>query len=124
MHARLNSLAESHSETFEWLFRDVSSEVGSDVRWDSFTEWLKHGEHMFLVEGKPGSGKSTLMKFIYNNPNLRTLIPRPSGPSTFVVCHFFWLAGTVLQRSYKGLLASLLFQIVSGADDSMVEWLA
>jgi len=121
MHARMNSLAESHSETFEWLFRNVSSKVGSNVRWDSFTEWLKDGEAMYLVEGKPGSGKSTLMKFIYNNTNLRTILPRSNGPHIFVICHFFWLAGTELQRSYKGLLANLLFQMVSHADDSAIE---
>ncbi|KAK5085131.1 hypothetical protein LTR70_008085 [Exophiala xenobiotica] len=113
MNARLNSIAESHTETFEWLFKDVGIDAGGDsldasqsvaygldVKWDNFAEWLKSGEELYLIEGKAGSGKSTLMKFIYNHQKL---------------------AGDVLQRAYKGLLATLSFQIIEHVEDSTVE---
>lgn len=133
MDARLNSIPESHTETFEWLFKDASIVAGEsldapqadaggpNVIWDNFTEWLKGGEEIYLIGGKAGSGKSTLMSFIYNHQKVQELLPCQDGSSALVLCHFFWLAGDVLQRAYKGLLATLSSQVIEHADDPTVE---
>ncbi|KAK5941216.1 hypothetical protein PMZ80_006493 [Knufia obscura] len=107
MNARLNSIAESHSETFQWIF-----EESTENKWDSFTDWLQSGQEIYLIEGKAGSGKSTLMKFICNHERTTTLLSGLDTTPPLVLCHFLWLAGSLLQRSYRGLLACLLFQLV------------
>lgn len=107
MNARLNTISESHSQTFEWLFAEYTGN-----RWDCFTDWLKSGQEIYLIEGKAGSGKSTLMKFICNHERTTTFLSRLDTTPPLVLRHFLWLAGSLLQRSYRGLLACLLFQLV------------
>lgn len=51
---RLEHIAVAERHTFEWIFED--ERLG-------FTDWLRHGEGIFWISGKPASGKSTLMKF-------------------------------------------------------------
>ena len=86
-----------------------------------FPTWLRHGGSTYLIEGKPGSGKSTLMKYIRDSPLTTKLLPRNSESDPVIVaCHFFWLAGSKLQRSYKGLLSSLSFQILGQIDIAQI----
>lgn len=66
------------------------------------------------MNGKAGSGKSTLMRYIHDKPHTRRLLstwaePLPLTTATF----FFWNSGTSLQRSQSGLLRSLLYEILS-----------
>jgi hypothetical protein len=68
MKDRENLIVEAHQETFQWIF--TSPEAG-DTPWPSFTNWLMNGAGLYWITGKAGSGKSTLMKYIYNDP--RTL---------------------------------------------------
>ena len=66
--------------------------------------------HGFLwVSGKPGSGKSTLMKFIYSNMKKA----KKQEPETAVVAFFFNARGVELERSTPGLYRSLIFQILN-----------
>lgn len=80
---------------------------------DSFVSWLQSGQGIYLIQGKAGSGKSTLMKFIADHPRTKELLPQAqSSRKPLVVSHYFWLAGSNLQRSYKGFLASLTHQLL------------
>ena len=82
--------------------------------WSSFKDWLEgNGNDPYWLSGKPGSGKSTLMKYISTEfssywHSHETL----SAWGDAVTCSFFfWNLGSPLQKNYVGLLRSLLFQI-------------
>ncbi|KAF4970545.1 hypothetical protein FSARC_2454 [Fusarium sarcochroum] len=94
-----------------------------DRLWDSFSSWLQSDDKLFWIRGKPGSGKSTLIKFIINNENTKRLL-RSWSPNTQLLSHFFWKIGEESQNSIRGLLCSLLYHILSdcpGAIDQVLE---
>lgn len=75
--------------------------------------WLRHDNGIYWVNDKAGSGKSTLMKYIYNNARTSQFLSQWSGAMPVLVATFFlWNSGTQEQRSQIGLLRSLLFQIL------------
>ncbi|KAM0796206.1 hypothetical protein BDR22DRAFT_893539 [Usnea florida] len=79
----------------------------------NFVEWLRHDNGIFWVNGKAGSGKSTLMKYTYNDTTTSQFLSQWSGEKPVPVASFcFWNSGTQEQRSQIGLLLSLLFQIL------------
>jgi hypothetical protein len=68
----------------------------------------------FMITGKPGSGKSTFMKFITSHEQTRSALNTWSAKRKLVVASFyFWSPGTPLQRSQDGLLRCLLYKILS-----------
>src|ERR1700761_6228839 len=102
MKERRSSIPEAHSKTFEWIFDDLTE----------FEKWLQSANGMFWIAGKAGSGKSTLMKFIHTHSKVASSLLRWAGNSPLLVAsHFFWSAGTKLQKSQDGLLRTLLYQI-------------
>jgi adenylate kinase len=71
MHERSHIVEKAHSQTFVWLVEDVDSIAMTPLKTDArtrYNEWLKSGTGIFHVIGKPGSGKSTLMKFLSGQP--------------------------------------------------------
>ncbi|KAI3530746.1 hypothetical protein CABS01_08924 [Colletotrichum abscissum] len=105
--ARLDSIPKAHQDTFQWAF---------DSR---LSDWFVSGGGTFWVSGKPGSGKSTFMKFIANHPRTRELLEHWAGSSSSlaVASHCFWIAGTPIQKSWQGLLQSLLYDLLHGHPD-------
>lgn len=60
-----------------------------------------------------GSGKSTLARFIYDRLNVQGhLCPWAESRTVLKAAHFFWNPGTTLQKSWIGMLRSLLFQLL------------
>ena len=53
---RLDSVPQAHKDTFQWAF---------DSR---LSDWFLSWSGTFWISGKPGSGKSTFMKFIAKHP--------------------------------------------------------
>jgi hypothetical protein len=54
------------------------------------------------------------MKFIAEHPKTAEILDgRASSGVCLIVSHYFWVAGTAMQRSQEGLLRSLLHQILS-----------
>ncbi len=110
---RHDAIPEAHRDTFNWIYRP-SSQM-DDHPWDDFTSWLRTSEHgnLYWVTGKPGSGKSTLMKFIYDNPQtVENLKVWAESQPLVLAGFFFWNSGTVMQMSRMGLLQSLLYQLL------------
>ncbi|KAK9234515.1 hypothetical protein V1525DRAFT_435556 [Lipomyces kononenkoae] len=103
----------AHDRTFEWIF-DSNREILPGV--DSLSKWLQKdgADGIFWVNGKAGSGKSTLMRFIIDHPQTQKLLGIWAGEKTLITAGFyFWISGTVEQRSQTGLLRYLLFQLLS-----------
>ncbi|KAL8846223.1 MAG: hypothetical protein Q9221_008677 [Calogaya cf. arnoldii] len=108
IHTRMNDIADSHSQTLHWMFEDDATRP-----WDSFCSWLQADDRLYWINGKPGSGKSTLMKFLINDPRTRDLLAKgSSSKSPLIVGFYFWLSGSEMQRSFKGFLCSIIHQLV------------
>lgn len=108
MQTRVKQIEESQAETFHWMFEDDATGP-----WDSFSRWLKEGDHVYWINGKPGSGKSTLLKFLVDNPRTGELLAQWSPDRhPLIVKFYFWLSGTKMQRSLKGFLCSVIYQLI------------
>ncbi|KAM0080694.1 hypothetical protein ACKRZS_007163 [Fusarium odoratissimum] len=77
--------------------------------WASFNSWLQSDDEIFYIMGKPGSGKSTLVKFILDQEQTQDLLRRWS-PDAIIMSYFFWKIGSEEQNSIKCLWCSLLYQ--------------
>ncbi|KAF2795798.1 hypothetical protein K505DRAFT_239158 [Melanomma pulvis-pyrius CBS 109.77] len=107
----------AHRNTFKWILEDSKDDEGSSISQESkFRTWLLSDDpdkNIFWVAGKPGAGKSTLMKFLARHPLLENILQCWAAPQELLVVeYFFWKPGSPLQKSLKGLLRSLLYQIL------------
>ncbi|QPC58020.1 hypothetical protein HYE67_000251 [Fusarium culmorum] len=105
INERKNDLNPPASTTFQW-------------KWDSFTDWLVSSESCYWITGNPGSGKSTLMKYLSANSETSEYLTK-WRKDTLILSHFFWKPGTGFQQSYKGLLCSLLWELLSKNPDAV-----
>ncbi|KAH7339188.1 hypothetical protein BKA66DRAFT_507058, partial [Pyrenochaeta sp. MPI-SDFR-AT-0127] len=105
---RCDAIRSAHDDTLSWLFS--TSEQQSPV---TFDEWLGSDDDLFWISGKPGSGKSTLMKFLSCNPQIVEKLKIWTKQKRLIhAAYFFWDAGKSIQKSQEGLLRSLLFDIL------------
>jgi hypothetical protein len=137
----------SHPGTFEWLFDpglcrhkcgrvspqeslDPGNRIRHDARkcrqieremrkhCDKLQRWLRSSDDIFWVYGKAGSGKSTLMKFLFEHKRTRVHLSEwAHGNDVTIAASFFWNAGSELEKSYIGLLRALLYQVLSQHPD-------
>lgn len=70
---------------------------------ESYRTWLDKSPDLLCIKGKPGAGKSTLMKYAVEERTCRTPV---------LASFFFHARGTELQKSRLGLYRSLLHQII------------
>ncbi|KAK1455767.1 hypothetical protein CMEL01_04527 [Colletotrichum melonis] len=102
--ARQEAIKERHRATFDWVFSHDDT---------LFPQWLESGNGIFWVRGKPGSGKSTLMKFLVTHPTARVKLGVwGNGCTTIIASHYFWSAGSSMQKSQLGLLQTLLYEVL------------
>lgn len=113
INSRQEQIPEAFRETCRWIFDSPTGERrGRDQPHYRFHEWLRAGKGVYWISGKPGSGKSTLMKFIVDEELTVQLLDAGKGnQDPLMISFFFWSAGTALQKSAAGLLRSLLYQI-------------
>lgn len=115
IHSREERIADAHRETFEWIF-DKSGQAVSP--WDNFVQWLESGRNAYWINGKAGSGKSTLMSFLCQDARTKDSLRLWSGYKGFLMPKFFfWSGGTLLEKSIEGLLRSLIWQILNDLPD-------
>ncbi|KIX05149.1 uncharacterized protein Z518_06021 [Rhinocladiella mackenziei CBS 650.93] len=97
--ARQMTIKKAHAKTCTWLLRK-----------SEYLDWLDPNKlsqhHGFLwIKGKPGTGKSTLMKFAL--ANARKVIK-----NEIVISFFFNARGDDLEKSTVGMYRSLLLQLL------------
>jgi energy-coupling factor transporter ATP-binding protein EcfA2 len=135
MTERLDSIGKPHDKTFTWFFSNDDSLKSAPERIDArrrYVRWLSSGTGMFHIAGKPGSGKSTLMKFLSRAPSttagllqwpgrlsclvsaLHTYLVTPGSRKIITVGFFFWKpAHSKLLKSISGLRKSILHDILN-----------
>ncbi|OAA66663.1 NACHT nucleoside triphosphatase [Niveomyces insectorum RCEF 264] len=120
---RYEAIPEAHKATFEWIFADRQQRHPPYAVLDSaakttetpinFKAWLESGQGIFWISGKAGAGKSTLMKFVANHAKTQSALQKWSGTKKVIIAsHYFWSAGTRMQKTFKGLLQELVFDVL------------
>lgn len=103
---RYERIALAYPKTFDWIF-DERSTTGFNV-------WMRDADpSLYWITGKPGSGNSTLMKFIFDHPRTRQELAITFADKPVITASaYIWNSGTHLQMSFEGVVQSLLYQIL------------
>jgi hypothetical protein len=112
---REQSIPKRHAATFEWIFHEPRKSDDGSPLWSDFAQWLREdSQDIYWITGKPGSGKSTLVKFIANDPRFEQLLHEWAGETEILVARFFsWIAGAnKLQKSQEGLFRTILLEVI------------
>ncbi|KAF1998124.1 ankyrin [Amniculicola lignicola CBS 123094] len=104
---RLLSLKAAHNRTCKWFLQK-----------DLYKAWmspenLRDHRGFLWIKGKPGAGKSTLMKFL----DSKAKNSAKSDPNALVASFFFNARGEQLERCTTGVYRSLLWQLFEKAPD-------
>ena len=110
MQDRREEISEAHAKTFNWA---LEGETRGSTPWFDLKKWLRQEGGIYWLNGKPGSGKSTLMKYIDHDDRTRKYLEEWASPMPLVVASFyFWNPGTSMQKSQLGLQQCLLYEIL------------
>lgn len=113
MRERHNRTVEAHCRTFGWIFETETLPNHNPRSNIKLTTWLKSKDGLFWVSGKPGSGKSTFMKWLAQEHKTIEALCQWAGPADLCTASFFfWISGYTMQKSQIELLK------VSDARDS------
>lgn len=100
----------------KWLLKYARNDVRQEIG-HRFTNWLRNESGIFHISGKPGAGKSTLMKFLYNNELTRQYLNDWSNEKEVILARsFFWRLGNDTQTLIS-LIRSLLHHVLSTAKE-------
>jgi ankyrin repeat protein len=99
MDFRRAAVNAAYADTCQWILKEERF-----LRWTK-PEHRKSNRGLFWIKGKPGSGKSTLMKCILEHLQRRI-------PGCTVISFFFNARGGPLERSTEGCYRSLLYQML------------
>lgn len=100
-------MEKNHGYTFAWLFGDTVP----------FQDWLQQREPIFWIHGKPGSAKSTLMKYALLHPKTQELLQKSHQGLWTLIPFFFSDRGSSIQKTVDGLLQELLYQLLCHYED-------
>ncbi|KAF7506373.1 hypothetical protein GJ744_011839 [Endocarpon pusillum] len=105
MDSRQSTIKSAYSTTCKWFL-----EHPAYLDWIEPQNLATHRGFLWL-SGKPGAGKSTLMKFAHNQADKAKL------GDEILVAFFFNSRGYELERSTGGMYRALLFQLLNQATD-------
>jgi hypothetical protein len=101
----------AYNQTFEWIFDNAEN---SPMHFSSFGQWLCQDTGVYWISGKAGSGKSTLMRYIYEHEKTKDKLQEWAGNVPAEISGFFsWNSGDEEQKSQRGLIRSLMFEILN-----------
>lgn len=109
MENRGRSIENAHAKTCEWLL--------DHPEYNAWNNQVKRSQHngILWISGKPGAGKSTLMKFAFLEMKTQ------ASSQNFITASFFFNArGELLEKSVFGMYRSLLLQLLEGYPDLQI----
>ena len=101
---RRSESLENHEESLQWIWNTEDAEPG-------FVDWLRSDDPVFWVNGKPGSGKSTFMKYLIENEHTKELVSKASTPTLFI-SYFFYELGDPEEKAFVSLLHAFVFRLL------------
>jgi hypothetical protein len=122
MFARQQSIKPQSDGTYDWVLSGTSPletqhldkqnvEYEVELR-GRLLGWLQDERPLFWINGKAGSGKSSLMSFIESDRRTEAALQTWARTrKLYMFSFFFWRPGSSLQKSIAGLLRSILYQV-------------
>ncbi|KAI1355796.1 hypothetical protein F5Y01DRAFT_153195 [Xylaria sp. FL0043] len=102
LYARHSNIGSAYGKTCAWLLSHPDY-----IGWLTPAEFSQH-HGLLWIHGKPGAGKSTLMKYIYT---------RSLENADITISFFFNARGDYLEKSTEGMYRSLLVQLFKKLPD-------
>ncbi|KAN0112346.1 hypothetical protein V8E51_005297 [Hyaloscypha variabilis] len=106
MLAREMQLIDANVTTLDWVWLLPTGP-------SSLSLWLETGTGIFWVQGKPGSGKSTLMSYLKDHSQTKYFAPAHCQDLIIIRFFFDFRARSGISNSFEGLLRAFLFQLTS-----------
>ncbi|KAI9764880.1 MAG: hypothetical protein M1839_005696 [Geoglossum umbratile] len=97
MNSRIGDIKLAASGTCRWLLHH-----------QRYKGWISQSRSLLWIKGKPGTGKSTLLKYILQAAKEEECLSR----KLYTISFFFHGQGAEVQTTSLGLLRSLLFQLL------------
>lgn len=97
--------ADAHSSTIDWIWNTGEERC-------SFTLWLQNNEPIFWIQGKPGSGKSTLIHQLIRTKRVKEILKSASKMQWTIAKFFDFRAGKDMANSLEGFIRSLCIQLI------------
>ncbi|KAK2468192.1 hypothetical protein H9L39_20414 [Fusarium oxysporum f. sp. albedinis] len=113
MNNREEAITPAFQSTYQWVFsRTPSWSSTGEPMWSSLPNWLESNSQVpYWITGKPGAGKSTVMKYIANHPAINRYLSKwAAGYPIYKIKYYAWKPGLDLGKSEQGLLRTLLHQ--------------
>ncbi|KAM6478608.1 hypothetical protein HDV62DRAFT_370833 [Trichoderma sp. SZMC 28011] len=119
IQTREEAISKTFEETYSWIFLDEPPTKNGIPIWTSFSKWLQDDtKGVYWITGKPGSGKSTIMKLILQESSLKDRLSRSLGSLRLLIVRYYaWISGNTLQKSIEGLKRTMLFQALQEFPD-------
>jgi NACHT domain len=116
---REHMIEDRYITTLEWVFTPPAENL---PKWSEVPAWLRDSGGVYWVSGKAGSGKSTLMKWLFHEDRTRDLLKSWAGDKKLLVTkYFFWSPGTSIQKSLSGLLRSALYDLLQQCPELILQ---
>ncbi|KAL7945324.1 putative kinesin [Trichoderma barbatum] len=97
-NTRYGKISPEHSGSFEWIWTH-----------NEYTNWSStEASRLLYIQGKPGSGKSTLTKYFDSNLQTR----EPAAKQAIIAKFFYSFREGEPQRSHYNMLISLIYDIL------------
>lgn len=102
MSQRDTEIRQARTTSCRWIFES-----------NAYLQWLEQKRGVLWIKGKPGSGKPTIMKRIFQHLQKMESIER-----TDCLVYFFQRRGSELQHSELGMLRTLLYRLLKLAPEA------
>ncbi|CAG8954110.1 hypothetical protein HYFRA_00009214 [Hymenoscyphus fraxineus] len=104
MNDKYDELVKAHAETFQWIYERPELK---------FLDWLKDGKGVYWITGKAACGKSTLMKFLFEDPRTYDILPKNIENTSIFSFFFHDREKNPLLKSQEGLFRAIIHSILS-----------
>ncbi len=102
-----------------WRRDDIDDPAHTTCQWilehESYKEWYKNRRGLLWIKGKPGAGKSTVLKYAFE-------AAKQNKEGLILASFFFHGRGSPIQKSPLGLFRSLLHQILQKVPGLLTEF--
>lgn len=104
--ARQANIRNAHNRTCKWILKHKT-----------YVKWRSSTCGTFWIVGKPGAGKSTLMKYLHSTATEKKSEHKNLPEHEIVFGFFFNARGATLERTTKGMYRALLFELFTAAPE-------